>query len=401
MPAAPANPLRAYARVVVEVGLNLRPGQRLLLAEPYELQGVSREAADLVKEVAACARGAGASQVDAIWGDEAGLRRIYERNDRRAFERLVQRTVGQMAVAMEHGDALLFLESSHPTLLQGIPADRLVDWRALAWSRFGVVAGPLARGATNWTVAAAPTGPWADAVYPEAAPDARLPALWTALSTACGLAEPDPVATWRRHLTDLERRRVELNARPPARIRYRGPGTDLTVALPAGHRWCTAAMTTADGRPFVANLPTREVFTLPHRDSTEGSVRVARPVGHGGGVIDGIELEFQRGRVVRASARSGGDLLERLLATDEGAARLGEVAWVPDVAAPETGRRAFFHPLLDENAGNHLALGQAYPGTFPRADRLPPRQLDAAGFNRSLLHVDLPVDAVMDLIPGD
>jgi aminopeptidase len=191
------------------------------------------------------------------------------------------------------------------------------------------------------------------------------------------------VPAWRDHLQRLQQRAGSLNRRREATRRLVGGGTDLTVDFPPEHRWCTACLQTTSGHPFVANLPTEEIFTAPHRDSARGLVRVSRPINYAGAVIDGIELEFRRGRVVAASARSGGDHLQRLLETDDGAARLGEVALVPDESALARTQRLFFNPLLDENATSHIALGEGYGFCLHPAN--------PGALNRSLIHVDLPV----------
>ncbi|MBL9216577.1 MAG: aminopeptidase, partial [Opitutaceae bacterium] len=195
-------------------------------------------------------------------------------------------------------------------------------------------------------------------------------------------------------LAELGARCAELNARRFRRVTLTGPGTELTLSLPPRHRWCTARLHTRSGSPFVANLPTAEVFTAPDCRSAEGTLAVARPVVHGGVVMDRITLEFRRGAVVRADARTGRDWLRRLLDTDAGARRLGEVALVPACErrppprAPRTwrtGGRLFHHPLLDENAAPHVAMGEAYGFTSE----------DPAGepLNRSHLHLDLPMEA--------
>lgn len=182
-------------------------------------------------------------------------------------------------------------------------------------------------------------------------------------------------------------RRDELNERRLTTLRFKDAGSDLTVALPSEHVWCVACLATRAGRPFVANLPPEEIFTAPDKDSATGSVRVSRPVNYGGAIIDAIELEFARGRVVRAKARIGDDFLQRLLDTDEGARRLGEVAMVESSRVPRG--RLFFHPLPDENAADHIAPGEAYG--FTSADPI------SFALNRSLLHLDLPVTAHPEL----
>ncbi len=373
--------LRAFAEVIVRVGLNLQPGQRLLIAEPYELQGVARSAEVIVETVIKTA----AADAEVIWGDGPRLGEFAERADWRGFAQLAGNNAQRLADGVRHGDALLFLQGSQPQLLDGLPAGRVAELHRIGWEHFGPVAQQLVEGATNWTVAPAPSPAWANAVYADLPADQRLATLWQEVFTASRVNEPAPLAAWQIHLRLLRQRRDALNARQLKSLRYKGEGTDLTVALPPGHVWRTAQLATQSGTPFVANLPTEEVFTAPHRDSTEGMVRVSRPINYGGVAITGIELEFKRGRVIAAQARTRGDLLKQLLDTDEGARRLGEVAIVAeDTSLARTGR-LFYHPLLDENAQSHIALGDGYGFCL--------RRPDPAVLNRSLIHVDLPFDA--------
>jgi aminopeptidase len=361
--------------------------------------------------------------IETIWGNEFQLREFAERKDWRGFSGLVAAHAAKMDRAVRNGDALLFLQGSQPSLLAGIAPDRIAELRRISWEHFGPIAQQLVLGASNWTVAPAPSAAWANAAYDDLPVSRRLPALWDAVFSALRIppahaprAGPeailpegrltrtsDHLAAWQAHLAGLARRRDDLNGRHLTTLHFVGPGTDLRVALPVEHRWCTAQLTTQSGLPFVANLPTEEVFTAPHKDSASGTVRVTRPVSYGGSLMAGIELEFSRGRVVQASARSGGALLRRLLETDEGAVRLGEVAWVDQqpvwaAARPATegpanrveetsSMRLFHHPLLDENASHHIALGEAYGFCL--------QSPNPAALNRSLVHVDLPLDATV------
>lgn len=379
--------LRAFAEVVVRVGLNLQRGQRLLIAEPYELQGVARSAEVIVEAVVRAAN----ADVEVIWGDGARLREFALNKDWRGFVQLVSANARRFQSHVQNRDALLFLQSSQPSLLDGVPPVSVAELRRIAWEHFGPVAQQLVQGATNWTAAPAPTPAWAAAAYPDLASDQRLAALWQEVFTATRVNEPSPLAAWQLHLRLLQQECARFNAQRLRTLRYKGEGTDLSVALPPGHVWCTAQLATKSGLPFVANLPTEEIFTAPHRDSAEGTVRVSRSINYSGAVIDGIELEFKRGRVVAATARTGVDLLARLLETDEGAARLGEVAIVPEQTSLGRASRLFYHPLLDENAHSHVALGEAY--SFCQ------RPPDPRALNRSLVHVDLPFDASV-MLPG-
>ncbi|MBI3885415.1 MAG: aminopeptidase [Opitutae bacterium] len=398
--------LRAAAEVIARVGLNLQRGQSLLIAEPYELQGVARGAEVIVNAVRAAAGAAGCPEVDVIWGDGARLRQFAERGDERGFAKLVSAHAAKMQRAIASGTALLFLQSSQPRLMSGLPADRVNRQQRIAWEHFGPVAQQLVQGATNWTVAPAPIPAWAQSAYADLPSEQRLAALWNDVFAALRVDEADPVAAWAAHLAALLARRDELNHRRHTSLRYAGDGTELTLALPPEHVWCTACLATKSGVPFVANLPTEEIFTAPDKDSTSGTARVARPISYGGAVIEGIELEFNRGRVVRAVAHVGDDLLQRLLDTDDGARLLGEVAIVgnvggslsPDLGlsghkAPPTGwrnpDRLFHHPLLDENAASHVALGESYGFTSSRPS--------APALNRSLVHVDLPLAVQTEL----
>ncbi|MBA4138100.1 MAG: hypothetical protein C0518_12360 [Opitutus sp.] len=389
IPDFPAR-LRQMADVLVRVGVNLQPRQPLLISEPYEQQGVARSAEVIVEAVRHAADDLGSS-VEVIWSDGAALRAMLERDDRIAFQQLVRGNVRRLQQHVEAGGALMFLTGSQPRVLAGLPAERLTIFNEINWRQLGPLVQQLVHGATQWTLAPAPSPTWAALTFADLPGEERLTALWRVVFDALRVdGADDAVDAWRAHLAGLEQHAARLNSQRAHTIHYEGDGTDLTIDLPRRHHWCTAQLTSAAGVPFVVNLPTEEIFTAPDRSSAEGVVRVARPVVHAGTTLDGIELEFRRGRVVRSSARTGGELLAQLLATDDGADRLGEVALLASEfgAAPrdwQSARPLFHHPLLDENAACHVALGEAYPfchrGWWKRA------------VNRSLIHVDLPLAA--------
>lgn len=375
--------LRAYAEVIVQIGLNRRPGQRLFITDPYELQGLDPAAEALVGAIESITPD---TIPKVIWSAPAQVRRHAEQADWRGWARVAADHAEHMHAAIRRGDALLFLPSGHPGLFSGLPEANIRELRRIGWEHFGPVAQTLMQGSTNWTAAPAPAPGWADAAYADLpAGDDRLAALWQTVFTACRANEPSPRDAWQRHLAALQKRCAALNVKKSPSLRYVGEGTDLTVTLPPAHRWCTASLRTTDGHPFVANLPTEEIFTLPHRDSAEGRVRVARPIHYAGAVIDGIELTFARGRVITASASRNQALLQALLAIDDGAARLGEVAFVPGRPIFARERRLYHHALLDENAAPHIALGEGYGFCLSRPD--------PAALNHSLIHVDLALDA--------
>jgi len=409
--------LRAYADLIVQVGLNLQPGQRLLISEPYELHGVDPDSFLLVEAVKTAAVSAGGSSaVEVIWSDPVKLRRVVERRDWRGLARLAADNAQKMNDFIERGDALLFLSGSQPAHLDGLPPMQVAEARRMGSEYFQAIARQLGAAQTNWTAAPAPSPVWAKAVFPELAGEKRLAALWDSIFDRMHLASLDEspgsapcdgrdnlaVVAWSAHLRRLAARCDALNSRRLQSIHFVGEGTNLTLSLPAEHRWCTAGRRTSTGVRFVANLPTEEVFTLPDRSSATGVVRVAGPVAYGGELIEGVELHFSAGKVTKASARNGEALLHAMLTTDEGASRLGEVALV-DRSWPANGPLSgeerlntspdlfLLHPLLDENARHHIALGDSYD--FCLTTPAP----NAA--NRSLIHIDLPVAATANLLP--
>lgn len=388
--------LRAFAEVIARVGLNLQRGQPLLIAEPYELQGVARSAEVIVDAVRAAACAADCPKVDVIWGDGGRLRQYAEKDDWRGFTALVAGNTRQMTRHLADGGAFLFLVGSQPHLLDGIEAARVNELQHIAWQHFGPVVQRLMRGESQWTIAPAPSPIWAQTVFADLPSEQRLDELWQTVFSACRCDQPNPADAWRKHLDQLTGECDRRNRQRATTLRYVGTGTDLSVRLPKRHVWCTAAHRTKAGVPFVQNLPTEEIFTAPDKDSAEGVVRVARPINHGAVLIDGVELEFRRGRVVQAAAKTGANLLQRLLETDEGAARLGEVALLPALGAPraawQSSGRLYQHALLDENAAPHIALGESYGFCLD--------SFFTGARNRSLIHVDLPLDATVATEPA-
>ena len=224
--------------------------------------------------------------------------------------------------------------------------------------------------------------------------------LWDAIFRAVRADQSDPVSAWREHLESLEDRRKYLNDKQYTALKYTAPGTDLTVGLPEGHVWLGGYQPTNEGIVYVANMPTEEVFTLPHKDRVDGTVRSAKPLAYGGQIIDGFEFTFKNGQVVDYKAEVGQDVLEQLLATDEGAKHLGEVALVPHSSPISQSEILFFNTLFDENAASHLALGRAYRFTLEGGTEMNNEQAMAAGANDSLTHVDFMIGSAQTDIDG-
>jgi aminopeptidase len=246
----------------------------------------------------------------------------------------------------------------------------------------------ISRNETNWTVVAAASAGWAARMFPDLPKPQQLSRLWEAIVRLCRLDRADPIAAWELHLSALASRRDQLNRKQYTALRYAGPGTHLTIGLPAGHTWVSGRSFSRSGIAFAPNLPTEEVFTMPHKDRVDGVVRSSKPLSYGGTLIDRFTLEFAGGRIVNLTAERGEAVLRQLVDTDEGAARLGEVALVPASSPVSQSGLLFFNTLFDENAASHVALGSAYKFTLEGGEGMDDERFEAAGGNRSAVHVD-------------
>jgi aminopeptidase len=388
-----AEILSRYADIAVQVGVNLQPGQQLLIRADIA-------AAPLVRAIVRSAYSAGARYVHVFWDDEAVTLARFQHAPRDSFGEFPAWRVQAQADLIDAGAALISVASGNPDLLRGQDEALISQAQQVAAQQSQPIGARVSRPAVNWLVIAAPSPGWAARVFPEAAPAEAEAALWDAILAACRVDLADPVAAWRAHVADLAARSAHLNGKRYAALRYRGPGTDLTIGLADGHRWVSGQMTAENGVPFVANLPTEEVFTAPHRARVEGVVRASRPLNLGGSLIEEFSVTFRAGRVVGVDAPSGREVLERLVATDESAARLGEVALVPESSPIARVKRVFFNTLFDENAASHIALGRAYRFNIEGGVAMSAEQFAAAGGNESAIHVDFMIGSAAIDIDG-
>jgi aminopeptidase len=393
--------LRTYGELAVRVGLNLQPGQRLLIIGPLASGGVSLEAAAVVRHVAVSAYRAGAPLVEALWGDDELLVARFRYAPRDSFSEFSAWLPKALIEHVEAGHAVLSVYANDPDLLAR-ESPELIGALQQATSRS--VRGfreQISRNGINWTVIAGAGAGWACRVFPNVPPDEAVGRLWDDIVRLCRMDQPDPVSAWRAHLQALAARRDDLNRKQYEALRYRSPSTDLTIGLPPGHLWVSGTSISRGGIEFAPNLPTEEVFTMPHKDRVDGTVRSSKPLSYGGTLIEEFELRFAEGRVVDLSAKRGEEMLRQLIATDPGAARLGEIALVPHSSPVSQSGRLYYNTLFDENAASHVALGSAYRFTLAGGETMTDEEFERAGGNRSATHVDfmigsaqLDVDAV-------
>ena len=380
--------LRAYSVLAVRVGLNLRAGQRLLIIGPLASGGVSLEAAPLVRQVAIAAYEAGASLVETIWGDEAIQMARFKHAPRNSFGEFSNWIPDALFEHAQAGQAIVSVYANDPDQLKDEPPELVSAVQQAVSKSVRPFRELISRNQTNWTVIAAAGAGWAARVFPDLPAAERTAKLWEAIGKLVRLDRPDPVAAWEEHLEALARRRDFLNAKRYHALQYKGPGTDFTLGLAEGHVWVAGRSESRGGITFAPNLPTEEVFSMPHKDRVDGIVHSTKPLSYGGTVIEDFTLTFEKGRVTKVCARRGEAVLQKLVETDSGAGRLGEVALVPHSSPVSQSGLLFYNTLFDENAASHVALGSAYKFTMSGGEQMDDETFDRAGGNRSGVHVD-------------
>jgi aminopeptidase len=348
---SPDERLAEYARLAVRVGANVQPGQLVAV------NGLV-EHAPLMRAVAREAYAAGARYVDAQYRDDHVRRAMIEAAPEETLQWSPPWSVARVRALGEEGAAIVSITGNpEPELFAGLDESRV----GRAWPReLAQETLKLSNGLSNWTIVSYPTEGWARTVFGE--PDVER--LWQAVSSCVRLDEPDPVEAWREHIATLEARAEAMNGRRFDALRFRGPGTDLTVGLFPETRWQAALDEAASGIKHVANMPTEEIFASPDPARTEGVVRSTRPLQIGGTVVRELEIRFEGGRAVAIDAAGGAEVMREHANRDEGGARLGEVALVDGESRVGRTGLVFFDTLFDENATCHIALGEGISASY-------------------------------------
>jgi aminopeptidase len=391
-PIDPAK-LDRLAEVAVKVGLGLRPGQDLLLTAPAI-------ALPLVRRIAVHAYKAGAGIVTPILSDEEMTLARYRHGHDNSFDRAAGWLYEGMAKAFSDNTARLAIVGDNPMLLSGEDPSKVARASKANSMAYQPALEKIVNFDTNWNIIAYPSPSWAKQVFPGDPEDVAIGKLADAIFAASRVDREDAMANWASHNAVLRERTNWLNGQRFRALQYSGPGTDLTIGLADGHEWEGGASLSKNGISCNANIPTEEVFTTPHCRRVYGHVVSSKPLSYQGTLIDNIAVRFEDGKIVDAKASRGAEVLNKVLDTDEGARRLGEVALVPHSSPISQSGLLFYNTLFDENAASHIALGQCYSKCFVNGAQLTPQQIAAQGGNQSLIHIDWMIGSAETDIDG-
>lgn len=373
--------LKQYAALLVKVGMNVQQDQRVFIRATVD-------AKDFVHLVVEAAYEVGASDVKVQYTDDKLTQLNFKYRSKESFEVVPQYLVDERMDYANDYAAQLALISSSPENLKDADSDKVSANMKAYGTAFKDYMKMMQSDQFSWTVAAYPSKDWAKLVFPELDEDKAFEKLLDAILDSVRMNSENPVEAWTAHNDNLHSKADYLNNKKYAALRYKAPGTDLEVGLPEGHIWCGASSINKDGTQFMANMPTEEVFTVPHKDKVNGYVSSTLPLSYGGNIIDNFKLTFKDGKVVDYTAETGQDILEGLLNTDDAAKYLGEVALVPHDSPISNSKILYYNTLFDENASCHLALGSAYPFCLEGGKELDESGLAQAGLNNSITHED-------------
>ena len=385
--------LKKYAELAVDIGVAVKPGDTVYVQ-------ISVDQAQLARLIVAAAYQRGAAEVQVQWFDDV-LKRLDMAH--MANERLFNIPAfvkGQFDYWVDHQAKRITVVSSDPDNLAGIDSNRIAKYQEAFAKAYKRLMEAISSMSISWTIIGAASPRWAQKVFPDAAtPEEATELLWEAIFKTTRIDQPDPEAAWKAHDQKLREKAAWLNNEQFDQLHYMAPGTDLVVGLPKNHIWEGAGAFNPRGEEFMANMPTEEVFTAPDFRRIDGTVVSTKPLSYGGNILEDMHFTFKDGQIVEAHAKQGDDVLQNLLKTP-GTRSLGEVSLVPDPSPISQSGLIFFNTLFDENASDHMALGQAYPFSVKDGVAMTNEQRAAAGLNQSPTHVDFMMGSAAMNIDG-
>ena len=377
--------LSKYADLIIHKGINVQEGDYVQINADIEI-------APLVRLLTQSAYKSGAQKVIIKWVDDEITRINYTYMSPETLQEVPQYEVDEASHLLDKRAKRIALRSSNPNALKGIDPKKISTANLARSKALEFVRNATQANVVSWVVAAGAGKEWAKLIFPNlATSEEQVDALWDQIFKTTRVYEEDPIKAWDEHEARLQEKANFLNDQQFDALHYSGPGTDLTVGLPKNHIWESAGSHNQDGQVFIANMPTEEVFTAPDYRRADGVIVSSKPLAYGGTVIDGMTFTFENGEIIKVTAEEGQETLQNLIFDNEGSKSLGEVALVAHKSPISQSGLTFYNTLFDENASNHLAVGQAYATSLQGGTQMTGDQLKEAGLNRSNVHVDFMV----------
>lgn len=374
--------LAKYAKLLVSTGINVQPGHTVQLT-------IAVDQAELARLIVKEAYALGAAEVLVNWSDDVIARERLVNVDVERLEQVHPQRVTEMNYLLEHKSSRLVVLSDDPGAYDGVDPEKLSRSARAISQALNPMRQATQANKISWTLGAASGLEWAKKVFPNATSDEEaVDLLWDQIFKTCRIYEEDPIKAWAEHEARLVAKAKVLNDEQFVKLHYTAPGTDLVLGMPKNHLWEAAGSINAQGEKFIANMPTEEVFTAPDYRVADGYVTSTKPLSYNGNIIEGIKVTFKDGEIVDVTAEKGDEVMKKLVFDNAGARGLGEVALVPDKSPISQSGVTFFNTLFDENASNHLAIGQAYAFSIEGGTEMSQEELKEAGLNRSDVHVD-------------
>lgn len=384
--------LKKYAHLLITKGINV-------LKDDFVLINADIDQAPLVRLMTEEAYRQGAYKVIVKWSDDQLARLNLTYQSKEALEDIPQYLLDESEYMIEKRMKRVALRSSDPNAFNGVDADKISTSQLAQSKAFQPLRIASQANVMSWLVCAGASPEWAALVFPKLKTQKeQVDALWDAIFKATRIYADDPIQAWQDHENLLKEKADYLNNQQFDALHFTSGETDLTIGLPVNHVWESATSQNQQGEDFIANMPTEEVFTAPDFRRIDGTVVSSKPLSYAGQIIDGMTFEFEKGQIVKATAQTGEEALLKLIEENEGAKSLGEVALVPHQSPISQSNLTFYNTLFDENASNHLALGSAYATSIQNGAQMTQDELEAAGLNRSHIHVDFMIgNATMDI----
>jgi len=376
--------LKKYAELVVKVGVNIQTDQYLMIRSPIEGAAFARELTKYAYE-------AGAKRVYVEYNDEEVTKMTYDYATEETLGEYPSWIADGYNELAEKNSAFISISASNPDLLKDVPPSKVIISQRAAGKALETYKRYITNSDVTWCVVSIPTKAWSKKIFPDASDEESLKLLWNKIFEVTRIYEEDPVKAWKEHTDHLASKCEFLNNKCIKTLKYTAPGTNLTVTLPKEHIWLGGGENSTKGTYFVANIPTEEVYTMPHKYGVDGVLTSTKPFNYGGNLIENFTLTFEKGKIMKCSAKVGEEMLKELIETDEGSHYLGEVAIVPQSSPVAASNTIFFNTLFDENASCHFAIGHCYPTNMQDGVKMSKEELEKAGANISITHEDFMV----------